>query len=153
MKYVGHSGSVNSIAFHPTEHYACTTSGDTTAHVWRCKMDPSSLQRQWSCSNSAAEKTVSSFFWYNTYTQKSDHLQCRKRGEERCSSDPVIKCTVCQVLKDLATVLPPPFLPSSLSIRVNKTVYLLHLSNPNKTHLVKTRTYQTKIKQTQWKCL
>ena len=120
MKYVGHSGSVNSIAFHPTEHYACTTSGDTTAHVWRCTMNLSSLQRQWSCSNSATEKTVSSFSCYNTYTQKSYHLQCRKCGEERCSSDPVIKCTVCQVLKDLATVFPPPFLtppfltPSSL---------------------------------------
>ena len=107
MKYVGHSGSVNSIAFHPTEHYACTTSGDTTAHVWRCKMNPSSLQRQWSCSNSAAEKTVSSFSCYNMYTQKSYQLQCRK-CEERCSSDRVIKCT--EVLKDLATVLPPPFL-------------------------------------------
>ena len=70
MKYVGHSGSVNSIAFHPTEHYACTTSGDTTAHVWRCTMNPSSLQRQWSCSNSATEKTVSSFSCY-MYTKKS----------------------------------------------------------------------------------
>ena len=74
MKYVGHSGAVNSIAFHPTEHYACTTSGDTTAHVWRCTLNPSSLQRQWSCSNSAAEKTVSIFSCYNTYTQKSYHL-------------------------------------------------------------------------------
>ena len=153
MKYVGHSGSVNSIAFHPTEHYACTTSGDTTAHIWRCKMDPSSLQRQWSCSNSAAEKTVSIFSCYNTYTQKSHHLQCRKCGGERCSSDAVIKHTVCQVLKDLATVLPPPFLPSSLSISVSKTLFLFHLSNPNKIHLVKTRTCQTKIKQSQWKCL
>ena len=122
MKYIGHSGSVNSIAFHPTEHYACTTSGDTTAHVWRCTLNPSSLQRQWSCSNSAAEKTVSSFLCYNTYTQKSYHLQCRKRGGERCSSDPVIKNTVCQVLKDLATVLPPSFLvsfPGSSALECN----------------------------------
>ena len=68
MKYVGHSGSVNSIAFHPNEHYACTTSGDTTAHVWRCTMNPASLQRQWSSSNSAAEKTVSSFSCYRLIT-------------------------------------------------------------------------------------
>ena len=99
------------------------------------------LRRQWAVSLDT------------TYTQKSDHLKCRKCGEERCSSDPVIKHTVCQILKDLATVHPSPFLLSSLSISVNKTVFLLHLSNPNKTHLVKTRTYQTKIKQTRWKCL
>ena len=48
--------------------------------------------------------------------------------------------------------LPSSLLPSSLSIRVSKSLYL-HLSNPNKTHLVKTRTFQTKIKQTRWKCL
>ena len=71
MKYVGHSGSVNSIAFHPTEHYACTTSGDTTAHVWRCTMNPASLQRQWSSSNSAAEKTVSSFSLDTTLADRS----------------------------------------------------------------------------------
>ena len=48
-------------------------------------------------------------------------------------------------LKDLATVTQPTvsLLPSSLSIRVDKAVFPLHLSNPNKTHLVKTGTYQT----------
>ncbi len=81
MKYVGHSGSVNSIAFHPTEHYACTTSGDTTACVWRCTMNPAFLQRQWSSSNSAAEKTVSSFLIRNLFTVYL--LQCRKCGVER----------------------------------------------------------------------
>ena len=81
MKYVGHSGSVNSITFHPTEHYACTTSGDTTAHLWRCTMNPASLQRQWNSSNSDAEKTVSSFLIRHLFTVYL--LQCRKCGVDR----------------------------------------------------------------------
>eukprot|EP00042_Codosiga_hollandica_P025139 m.109729 g.109729 ORF g.109729 m.109729 type:complete len:453 (+) comp51780_c0_seq2:2794-4152(+) len=33
--YAGHTGSVNSIAFHATQFLACTASGDSTAHVWK----------------------------------------------------------------------------------------------------------------------
>jgi len=33
--YVGHNGSVNSIAFHPTQDLALTASGDGTAHIWK----------------------------------------------------------------------------------------------------------------------
>jgi len=33
--YVGHSGSVNSIRFHPRERLVCTASGDRTCHLWK----------------------------------------------------------------------------------------------------------------------
>jgi len=33
--YVGHNGSVNSIAFHPTQDLTLTASGDGTAHIWK----------------------------------------------------------------------------------------------------------------------
>uniref|UniRef100_A0A8C4WW67 WD repeat-containing protein 37 n=1 Tax=Eptatretus burgeri TaxID=7764 RepID=A0A8C4WW67_EPTBU len=35
LKYLGHSGSVNSIKFHPTDQLCLTASGDHSAHVWR----------------------------------------------------------------------------------------------------------------------
>ncbi|CAH1241171.1 WDR37 [Branchiostoma lanceolatum] len=35
LNYIGHSGSVNSIRFHPNDQLALTASGDHTAHVWR----------------------------------------------------------------------------------------------------------------------
>lgn len=34
LKYEGHSGSVNSIRFHPSKDLLLTASGDTTAHIW-----------------------------------------------------------------------------------------------------------------------
>ena len=61
-------------------------------------MNPASLQRQWSSSNSAAETTVSSFLIRHLFT---DVIICSVENvewkEERCSRDPVIKHTVCQV--------------------------------------------------------
>lgn len=39
--YTGHTGSVNSIAFHAVEPCACTGSGDTTVHIWRVPPRPS----------------------------------------------------------------------------------------------------------------
>jgi len=33
--YTAHSGSVNSVRFHPTLRLACTGSGDNTCHVWK----------------------------------------------------------------------------------------------------------------------
>ncbi|XP_033624509.1 WD repeat-containing protein 37-like [Asterias rubens] len=35
LEYVGHLGSVNSIRFHPTESLVLTSSGDSTAHIWK----------------------------------------------------------------------------------------------------------------------
>lgn len=35
MVYSGHSGSVNSVRFHPTQSIVCTTSGDRTCHIWK----------------------------------------------------------------------------------------------------------------------
>ena len=35
LQYTGHSGSVNSIRFHPTQELVLTASGDQTAHIWR----------------------------------------------------------------------------------------------------------------------
>ena len=34
LRYSGHTGSVNSIAFHPRETIVCTGSGDNTMHIW-----------------------------------------------------------------------------------------------------------------------
>ena len=41
--YVGHTGSVNSIAFHPTQDLALTASGDGTAHIWKAAVVPERL--------------------------------------------------------------------------------------------------------------
>merc|ERR1712241_84615 len=41
--YVGHTGSVNSIAFHPTQDWALTASGDGTAHIWKAAVVPERL--------------------------------------------------------------------------------------------------------------
>ncbi|UYV66714.1 WDR37 [Cordylochernes scorpioides] len=35
LQYLGHSGSVNSVQFHPTQDLVISASGDQTAHVWR----------------------------------------------------------------------------------------------------------------------
>ncbi|KPI92319.1 WD repeat-containing protein 37 [Papilio xuthus] len=39
LQYTGHSGSVNSIRFHPTRDIALTSSGDNTAHVWQAAVN------------------------------------------------------------------------------------------------------------------
>ena len=36
LQYTGHSGSVNSIRFHPSKELVITASGDGTAHIWQC---------------------------------------------------------------------------------------------------------------------
>ena len=33
--YTGHTGSVNAIAFHPTQDLVLTASGDASAHIWK----------------------------------------------------------------------------------------------------------------------
>ena len=39
LQYQGHSGSVNSVRFHPSKELALTTSGDGTAHIWQCAVN------------------------------------------------------------------------------------------------------------------
>ena len=39
LQYHGHSGSVNSVRFHPSKELALTTSGDGTAHIWQCAVN------------------------------------------------------------------------------------------------------------------
>jgi len=36
LQYKGHSGSVNSVRFHPNKELVLTSSGDSTAHIWQC---------------------------------------------------------------------------------------------------------------------
>jgi WD40 repeat protein len=36
LHYKGHSGSVNSVRFHPAKELVLTSSGDGTAHIWQC---------------------------------------------------------------------------------------------------------------------
>ncbi|CAG9807043.1 unnamed protein product [Chironomus riparius] len=35
LKYEGHTGSVNSVKFHPSKELMLTSSGDNTAHIWQ----------------------------------------------------------------------------------------------------------------------
>lgn len=44
--FIGHSGSVNSVRFHPTKELALTSSGDNTAHVWQAAVDWDLPKRQ-----------------------------------------------------------------------------------------------------------
>lgn len=45
QEYTGHSGSINSIRFHPSQDLVVTGSGDQTAHVWRAQVSlPSHLE-------------------------------------------------------------------------------------------------------------
>jgi len=39
LQYQGHTGSVNSIRFHPSKELVLTTSGDGTAHIWQCAVN------------------------------------------------------------------------------------------------------------------
>lgn len=89
LKYIGHSGSVNSIAFHPREPLACTVSGDNGSHVWSFSVNVPSYNRQRSGSN--AERTVCFYtiimcrilmFVLCAHTQKQD-----SSGEDRYCSD------------------------------------------------------------------
>jgi WD40 repeat protein len=36
LQYAGHSGSVNSIRFHPSKELVLTASGDGSVHIWQC---------------------------------------------------------------------------------------------------------------------
>ncbi|XP_064613424.1 WD repeat-containing protein 37-like [Liolophura sinensis] len=38
LQYLGHSGSVNSIRFHPSQDLVVTASGDKTAHIWKAQV-------------------------------------------------------------------------------------------------------------------
>lgn len=39
LQYTGHSGSVNSVRFHPTRDLALTASGDYSAHMWQAAVN------------------------------------------------------------------------------------------------------------------
>lgn len=39
MQYTGHSGSVNSICFHPNKDLLLTASGDQTVHIWQAAVN------------------------------------------------------------------------------------------------------------------
>lgn len=39
LQYQGHSGSVNSIRFHPAKDLVLTASGDGTAHIWQAALN------------------------------------------------------------------------------------------------------------------
>jgi len=57
LQYVGHTGSVNSIRFHPSQELALTSSGDGTAHLWRAVVSlPSNLELSNKCQSSGEEE-------------------------------------------------------------------------------------------------
>ena len=37
MQYTGHTGSVNSLRFHPTKELVLTASGDGSVHIWQVR--------------------------------------------------------------------------------------------------------------------
>lgn len=39
LQYTGHSGSVNSVRFHPMRDLILTASGDNSAHVWQAAVN------------------------------------------------------------------------------------------------------------------
>lgn len=39
LRYLGHSGSVNSIRFHPSRDLVLTASGDQRAHIWQAAVN------------------------------------------------------------------------------------------------------------------
>ncbi|XP_050523961.1 WD repeat-containing protein 37 [Daktulosphaira vitifoliae] len=39
LQYVGHSGSINSIKFHPSKDLALTSSGDQSTHIWQAAVN------------------------------------------------------------------------------------------------------------------
>ncbi|XP_050693096.1 WD repeat-containing protein 37-like [Eriocheir sinensis] len=44
LQYTAHSGSVNSVKFHPTQDLILTASGDHTAHIWQAVITPDQLR-------------------------------------------------------------------------------------------------------------
>ena len=36
LQYTGHTGSVNSLRFHPSKELVLTSSGDGSVHIWQC---------------------------------------------------------------------------------------------------------------------
>lgn len=49
LQYTGHSGSVNSVRFHPTRELVLTASGDHTAHVWQAAVSHEHLVSTTTC--------------------------------------------------------------------------------------------------------
>ncbi|XP_014666900.1 PREDICTED: WD repeat-containing protein 37-like [Priapulus caudatus] len=45
LQYMGHTGSVNSIKFHPYNQLVVTASGDNTAHIWMAAVTPSNQEK------------------------------------------------------------------------------------------------------------
>ncbi|XP_015109231.1 WD repeat-containing protein 37 [Diachasma alloeum] len=46
LQYIGHTGSVNSVRFHPTIDLALTSSGDCSAHIWQAAVNWDAPMRQ-----------------------------------------------------------------------------------------------------------
>ncbi|XP_045612520.1 WD repeat-containing protein 37 [Procambarus clarkii] len=44
LQYTGHTGSVNSVKFHPSQDLILTASGDHSAHVWQAAITPDQLR-------------------------------------------------------------------------------------------------------------
>lgn len=61
LQYQGHSGSVNSIKFHPTKDLVLTGSGDSTAHIWQAAVNwdgPSSARKGYSSEEDLDEDEI-----------------------------------------------------------------------------------------------
>ncbi|CAH1400131.1 unnamed protein product [Nezara viridula] len=54
LRYTGHSGSVNSIRFHPTKDLVLTAAGDQSAHIWQFALNLLEPQKTVSSDDEAA---------------------------------------------------------------------------------------------------
>lgn len=55
LVYQGHSGSVNSVKFHPSKDLVLTSSGDGSAHIWQAAVDWESCTRKGQSSDTDGE--------------------------------------------------------------------------------------------------
>ena len=61
--YAGHTGSVNGIAFHPTQDLVLTCSGDATGHVWQAS------EETHACTPSTIQTTLNGRTWSENVTR------------------------------------------------------------------------------------
>ncbi|CAI8039990.1 WD repeat-containing protein 37 [Geodia barretti] len=45
LKYIGHTGSVNGLSFHPRDTLCCSVAGDSSAHIWKYSSGTHARQR------------------------------------------------------------------------------------------------------------
>jgi len=74
LQYQGHSGSVNSIRFHPNKELVLTASGDGTAHIWQCAVNLFNEANRVGSSEDELDPTEREFLDGHDYSEDSSHV-------------------------------------------------------------------------------